>query len=352
MSDPFSVLTGTDGPIEPRPEFAAALRERVALLLGIPTITPVTVPAAIPAGTRPIIPVTRSTPMPTTQVTPYLTVDAGSAALEFYRVAFGAEEVMRVVMNEDAGQLGHAEFRIGGTVFYLSDEFPEMGVVSPRSLGGTAVALHLAVDDVDAMFAAAIDAGATALAEPADQPHGARHGTLIDPFGHRWMLSQQIEEVSLSDYADRMGEQGAQVTGQAASPKPATGGIWAALNYVDAVAGIRFMIDVLGFEEDLVVPGAELGVVEHSQLRWPEGGVVQAATANRPGNPFSERPPGGESLYVITADPLAVYERCLAARVDVLSTPESPGYDPDGLVFSIRDSEGNIWSFGTYAGEN
>ncbi len=343
MNDPLIVLSGPELPIAPRPEFAAELRDRIATLLSIPTITP---------PNSPTMPTPRSIPMSTTRVTPYLTVHAGAAALEFYRVAFGAEETMRVVMNEETGQLGHAEFRIGDAVFYLSDEFPEMGVVSPRTLGGTAVAMHLAIEDVDETFAAAITAGATALAEPADQPHGARHGTLIDPFGHRWMLSQQIENVSLAEYGDRMGEQGALVTGPGALTKPTSGGIWAALNYADAVAGIRFMVDVLGFEENLVVPGATVGVVEHSQLRWPEGGVVQAASANRPGNPFSQRPTGTESLYVITSDPMAVYQRCLAAGVEVIGAPESPDYDPTGLVFSIRDSEGNIWSFGTYVGES
>ena len=129
------------------------------------------------------------------------------------------------------------------------------------------------------------------------------------------------------------------------------GGIWAALSYGDAVAGIRFLVDVLGFEEQLVVPGEREGVIEHSQLRWPEGGVVQAASANRPGNIFSEVPPGTQSLYVITADPMGVYRRCADAGVEVVSPLESPEYDPEGTAFTIRDPEGNLWSFGTYAGE-
>jgi PhnB protein len=336
MSDPFDVFGGTDEPVQPRPEFAAELRAQMALLLNTPTIS--------------TNPTPRSTVMPTTRVVPYLTVHDGPAALAFYSAAFGAVEVMRVVMDEATGQLGHAEFHIGDAAFYLSDEFPEMGVVSPQRLGGTAVALHVEVDDVDAVFARSVAEGATPLAEPADQPHGARHGTLVDPFGHRWMLSQQLEQVELAEYGDRMRKQGATVTGAAPAARSTTGGIWAALNYADAVAGIRFMTDVLGFEEDLVVTGEDSTVVEHSQLRWPEGGVVQAASANRPGNVYSERPIGTESLYVITANPQVVYDRCVAASVEVVQAPESPDYDPDGMVFSIRDAEGNIWSFGTYAG--
>jgi uncharacterized glyoxalase superfamily protein PhnB len=128
------------------------------------------------------------------------------------------------------------------------------------------------------------------------------------------------------------------------------GGIWAALNFADARAGIAFMVDVLGFEDQLIVPGEDDSIIVHSQLRWPEGGIVQAGSANRPDNVYSMRPTGAESLYVITRDPDAVYQRCLAAGVEVVTPPLTPDYDPDGSVFTIRDPEGNLWSFGTYAG--
>ena len=158
--------------------------------------------------------------MPFSRATPYLTVHDGNAALEFYAAAFGAVEMMRVVMDEATGQLGHAEFRIGDTAFFLSDEFAEMGVVSPHTLGGTAMAIHLDVDDVDSVFDAAVAAGADAFSPPADQPHGARHGMVIDPFGHRWMISQQIEEVGLADYETRMHKLGAVVTGTPELTRP------------------------------------------------------------------------------------------------------------------------------------
>jgi len=297
-------------------------------------------------------------PNPAHVVIPYLCVHDGAAALDFYTAAFGAVEVMRMVMDPADGQVGHAEFRIGAATFYLADEFPGMGVVSPETLGGTGVAMHLSVDNVDEIFAQAIGHGATELQAPADQPHGARHGTLLDPFGHRWMLSQQIEQVPMAEVAERLSTGGGQVTlgpgaqdadmaGDTAGP----GGIWAALNYADAEAGIAFLIDVLGFTSQIVVPGEAPGEVVHSQLVWPEGGIVQAATANRDGNLFSERPIGTESLYVVTADPGAVYERCVAAGVEMVLEPESPDYDPAGMNFTIRDPEGNLWSFGTYAGE-
>ena len=128
-------------------------------------------------------------------------------------------------------------------------------------------------------------------------------------------------------------------------------GIWAPVTYTDARAGIRFLVDVLGFEEQLVVAAPDdESMIVHSQIRWPEGGLVQVNTYD-PDNPFLQsRPPGAQSLYVVTSDPRSVWERCQAAGADVLRQPESTDYDPDGLAFSIRDPEGNIWSFGTYAG--
>jgi PhnB protein len=354
MTDPFEALAVPDQRRQPRPAFRRALRDRLVAELGLagaPTAesTPDEPVVDLP-DRRPIM--TTATAAPTrTAITPYLAVHDGAGALAFYAAAFGADEAMRIV--GDDGRLGHAEFSVGGSRFYLSDEYPEVGVVSPRTLGGTTVTLHLEVEDVDAAYGRAVAAGATALAEPEDQPHGARHGTLLDPYGHRWMLSQTIEQLSATELGSRMGDAGFIVeTGTAAGAAAAVdaGRIWAAVNAADAPRMIGFLIEVLGFEEQLVVPGAEPGVVEHSQLVWPEGGTVQVATAHRPGNAFSEQPVGGQSLYVITADPDVVYRRCVEAEVEIVAEPSSPDYDPDGSVFSIRDHEGNLWSFGTYAG--
>ncbi len=107
----------------------------------------------------------------------------------------------------------------------------------------------------------------------------------------------------------------------------------------------------MGHFQGVTSPGDEPDVVIHSQLVWPEGGVVQVATAHREGNDFSNRPVGGQSLYVVTADPGAVYDRCVVAGVEIIREMETPDYDPGGSGFAIRDHEGNLWSFGTYAGE-
>ena len=348
MRDPFEQLATPPESAEPHPRFAALLRARLVTRLGLEPDT-VTVPVTTIELPE------RNAPMSTTQthasVVPYLAARDASAALDWYVRAFGAQELLRVV--GDDGRLGHAEFTIAGARFYLSDEYPEYGVHSPASLGGTSTTLHLSVSDVDAVYTRAVESGATALSEPADQPHGARHGTLVDPAGHRWMISQQIEDVSVAEYALRSEGSGFEVVGAGpdervtAADRPGTGGgIWAGVFYEDALGAIRFLVDTFGFEEQLVVTGADGTTVVHSQLRWPEGGVVQVGTYD-PTNVFNHAP-GEQSLYVVTAAPDAVWQRCDALGLEVIRPPHAPDHDPEGMGFSLRDPEGNIWSFGTY----
>ena len=357
MTDPFDALAMPDEELAPRASFARDLRMRIESALGVAPIDQPTIdlPPRRPTmhtdtTTAPAIDRPTEHRTAATSVTPYLAVHDAAAALDFYAAAFDAVEEMRV--EGDDGRIGHAEFTIDRVTFYLADEFPDLGVVSPVTLGGSGVTMHLAVDDVDAAFASAVAAGAESLQEPGDQPHGARHGTLRDPFGHRWMLSQEIEVVSTDEYAQRMTDSEWSVTAPAAGvPDSGNGGIWSAVGSDDAPALIRFLVDVVGFTEQIVVPGDVAGTVVHSQLRWPEGGIVQVSTAGREHNVFSDRPVGSESLYVITADPETVLERCVAAGVEVVAPMAAPDYDPTGSMFSIRDFEGNLWSFGTYAGE-
>lgn len=356
--DPFESLGQAIEPQAMRPSFARSLRNRLAAQLRLEseipevpltrrspmTSTPPPAASSAPStSTESTSTVSTSTPPSAASVaTPYITVAGAARAIEWYTQAFGAAEQFRVA--DDQGRIGHAELDIGGARIMLSDEHPEFDVVSPATLNGTSVAIHLEVADVDVIYSRAVDAGATALRPPADQAHGARHGTLLDPFGHRWMLSQPVENVSLDEYADRASDDGYRVE----RPRPADGGVWSALFYRDARAGIRFLVDVLGFEERLVVPGSDDTTVMHSELVWAGGGVVQAGTYN-PDNPYS-RAPGSGGLYLITADPEEVWERCQAAGVDVVEEPQSPDYEPDSMMFSIRDPEGNIFTIGSYAG--
>lgn len=127
-------------------------------------------------------------------VTPYLFVNDASAALEFYRRAFGAVERMRFA-DPASGRIGHAEIEIGDSAIMLADEHPEMGVRSPRTIGGTAGSILLYVEDVDAMTDRALVAGATVVRPLADQFYGDRSATISDPFGHLWTIATHKEDV-------------------------------------------------------------------------------------------------------------------------------------------------------------
>ena len=135
-------------------------------------------------------------------VTPYLTVNDGAAALGFYERALGAEVFMR--MPGPGGKLGHAEFRIGSSPVMMSDEFPEMGVLSPQTLGGVTSSLMIYTPDADALFAQAVAAGCTVLKPLQDQFYGDRSGTVQDPFGHRWTIATHVEDVSPEEIQRRI----------------------------------------------------------------------------------------------------------------------------------------------------
>jgi PhnB protein len=125
---------------------------------------------------------------------PYLSCKNAAGAIDFYKKAFGATELMR--MAQPDGRVGHAEIQIGAARIMLADEFPEMGFRSPRSLGGSPVGIHIYVADVDALADRAVAAGATLLRPVADQFYGDRSATLEDPYGHRWFFATHKEDVS------------------------------------------------------------------------------------------------------------------------------------------------------------
>lgn len=126
--------------------------------------------------------------------TPYLIVNQATHAIEFYKKAFGAIELMRLA--DDTGKIAHAEIKIGNSPIMLADEFPEMGFRSPQSLGGSPVTIMLYVDNVDDQFSQALAPGANPLRPVEDQFFGDRSGTLSDPFGHVWTIATHIEDVS------------------------------------------------------------------------------------------------------------------------------------------------------------
>ncbi len=125
--------------------------------------------------------------------TPYLSIKGAAAALEFYKKAFGAVELVR--MDQD-GKIGHAEMKIAGALIYLADEFPEIGAVSPKTLGGSSVTIAIYVENIDAFASKAVASGAKLTRPVEDQFYGDRAAQFEDPFGHRWWFATHVEDVS------------------------------------------------------------------------------------------------------------------------------------------------------------
>jgi PhnB protein len=135
------------------------------------------------------------------RITPYLAVDGAGNTIDFYSKIFGAKERMR--MPAPDGKVGHAELEIGNSVIMLADEFPDMDHRGPKTIGGTPIVIHIYVDDVDQVFARALEEGATELRAVENQFYGDRSGQFEDPFGHRWSVATHVEDVPPDEMSKR-----------------------------------------------------------------------------------------------------------------------------------------------------
>jgi len=135
----------------------------------------------------------------------YICIRGAAAAIDFYRTAFGATEVMARI-TDGKGRIGHAEIRIGDSVIMMADEHPEQSFLSPQSLGGCPVLFMVNVTDVDAMVARAVAAGGRLTRPVENQFYGSRTGEITDPFGYRWYLSTHVEDVPDEEIARRFAE--------------------------------------------------------------------------------------------------------------------------------------------------
>lgn len=138
------------------------------------------------------------------RVSPYLIVDGAAAAIDFYIEVLGAKERMR--MGGPGGMVGHAELELGDSLIMLADEFPDMGAIGPRKVGGTPVTIGAYVDDVDAVFAKALKLGATEVRGLENQFYGDRNAIFEDPWGHKWSVATHVEDVSEEEMARRAAE--------------------------------------------------------------------------------------------------------------------------------------------------
>jgi uncharacterized glyoxalase superfamily protein PhnB len=131
-------------------------------------------------------------------LTPYLICRNAASAIEYYKKAFGAVQ-KGDVMGGPEGKVMHAELRIGDSLIMVADEFPEWGSLSPQSIGGSGMGLHIYVEDVDAAFDKAIGAGGIVEMPVADMFWGDRYGKLVDPFGHKWSVATHVKDMSMEE---------------------------------------------------------------------------------------------------------------------------------------------------------
>jgi uncharacterized glyoxalase superfamily protein PhnB len=269
MTDPFDVLRLPTTPLAPDPEFAARLRGELARALdeGDDRGAEMTTTDTSTASTTSATPVATGRPT----LSPYLAVSDGRRAVEWYVQVFGG--VLGETVEMPDGRLGHAEIRIGNATLMLADEFPEIGHASPETRGGTTVTVVIDVADVDDVTRTAKSAGATVESEPADQPYGFRGATIVDPFGHRWIIEAPLPATSATTPAAE--------PAPAAHDEPATGPgdiVYVTWRVQDEQRTAAFFGELLGWtftpghvEHGLQVHGANIlgglwGGGEHSQV--------------------------------------------------------------------------------------
>jgi PhnB protein len=151
---------------------------------------------------EPSMPEVKPVPDGYPRVSPYLFVDGAAAAIEFYAEVLGLRQRGDRMTSPD-GRIGHAELQLGDSVVMIADEFPAVGAVGPRTVGGSPVLMNVYVPDVDAVFARALAAGAKELRPVADQFYGDRTGSFEDPWGHRWSVATHVEDVPPQEMAAR-----------------------------------------------------------------------------------------------------------------------------------------------------
>src|SRR4029077_8678414 len=199
MTDPFDALREPVAPLAPRPECARLLHRRISAALGPDP----------EENTMPALAIREYTPARLHTLTPYLATSDPERAIEWYADVFGRVLLGDPIIMPD-GRIGHAEMRVGDTVFMLAGEFPEEQHLSPETLGGSSVGLMLHVPDSEATYTRAVELGATPL-RPVAESYGARGGTIRDPFGHRWFVQTAIaaDDIPVEDvFGRRYGDVG------------------------------------------------------------------------------------------------------------------------------------------------
>ena len=272
----------------------------------------------------------------------YLTVSDANAAIDFYKEAFGAEEMFR--LTEPNGKVGHADLRIGNTVLMLSDEYPEYNAFSPQTIGGSPMRIHLDVADVDAFAARALAAGATVVRPIEDQFYGARSGHLADPFGYTWVVSTHQRDVPIDELQRQFDEFNQKQTSKeleessAGGPKNMREGFHAVTPYFTVhkpAELIDFVTKSFGATELFRTTGSAGGM--HAELKIGDSIVMIGGGEHIPEMPTAIH------LYVPDVD--EAYRRAIdAGGKSLMEVADQPYGERSG---GVEDPSGNRWYIAT-----
>jgi PhnB protein len=287
-------------------------------------------------ATEPLTPVRQT-------ATPRLRLKNAAAAIEFYKAAFGARELMRFTGH---GRIAHAELAIGNSIVMIGEEAPEYGFPSPEALGGSPVGMHLYVEDADAWVDRAVAAGARLVAPVTDQFYGDRSGSVADPFGYGWTIATRTEDLSEDEMQRRMAAMEAQQPPREALTFMPKGfrTITPYLVVEDAPALIAFTTRVFGAEERhrASTPGGGI----HAEMRIGDsmlmiGGGSEGRPLGRPGMPTA--------LHVYVENTDAVYQRAIDATASSIGAPVDQEYGERSA--GVKDPSGTVWYIATATGE-
>ncbi len=280
-------------------------------------------------------------------VSMYMCVANATAAIDFYRAAFGAEELSR--LTEPSGKVGHAELQLGNMVVMLSDEYPDYGALSPQTIGGSPVKIHLDVTDVEAFAAQAIAAGATLVRPIEDQSYGDRSGQLTDPFGYTWIVSTHLKDVPVEEMQrqfdefnqERADETQSEPDSSAGRPKGMREGFNAVTPYFTVhkpAELIDFVTQSFGATELFRTTGSAGGM--HAEVKIGDSIVMMGGAEHIPAMPTAIH------LYVPDID--EAYKRALAAGGKSLMEPADQPYGERSG--GVEDPTGNHWYIATTFG--
>lgn len=275
--------------------------------------------------------------------TPYLTIENAAEALEFYKKAFSARETMRL---EDHGKIGHAEIMIGESLIMIADEYPDYGALSPKTIGGSPVRLHLYVEDADSLVRQAAEAGAKVLRPVADQFYGDRSGQVADPFGYTWILATRKENLSLDELQQRWDKMMAPAQPKKPVVNPIREGFRTVTPYLVAEDGpqlLDFTKQAFGAVEMSRGIGSAGGL--HGEVRL--GDSMMMIGGGIPGREFSATASTG-ALHVYVENVDEVYEKALKAGATSISKPIDQEYGERSA--GVKDPAGNYWYIATHTG--